>query len=108
MLVTLPSPISKLQHTLLPLKVLQARERATTPRFSDVFSLDSHLSPLKSLGACQRKFFELLRVSTLKIDVCAKEVFQVIESFKFQVCQKEFFVNVISFNSNFRFKQASF
>jgi hypothetical protein len=88
MLVILPSPIPKIQHTLLPLKVLQAREYATTPRFSNVFSLDSHLSPLRSLGVCQRKFFKLLRVSTFKIDVCAREVFQVVEGFKFQMCQK--------------------
>ncbi len=50
MLVTLPSPISELQHALLPLKVLQARECAPILCFSTIFSLDSHLNPLKSLG----------------------------------------------------------
>ncbi len=30
--------------------MLRARKRASTPYFSTVFSLDSHLSPLKSLG----------------------------------------------------------
>ena len=57
---------------------------------------------------CGREFFELLRVSTLKLEVCAREVFQVVESFKFQVCQKEFFANVISFKSNFIFVQEIF
>ncbi len=50
MLVTLPSPIPKLQHAPLPLKMLRAKEHALTPCFSVVFSLDSHLSPLRSLG----------------------------------------------------------
>jgi hypothetical protein len=49
MFVTFPSLILEL-HALLPLKVLQARERALTPYFSAVFILDSHLSPLRSLG----------------------------------------------------------
>jgi len=49
MLVTFPSPISKLQHTPLSFKVLQAKEHGPT-HFSVVFSLDSHLSPLRSLG----------------------------------------------------------
>jgi hypothetical protein len=53
MLVTLPSPIPKLQHAPLPFKVLRARERALTLCFSAVFSLDSHLSPLRSLGVRQ-------------------------------------------------------
>jgi hypothetical protein len=53
MLVTLPNPISEFQHALLPLKVLRARECALTLCFSAVFSLDSHVSPLKSLGVCQ-------------------------------------------------------
>jgi hypothetical protein len=35
---------------IYPLKLLQARERAPTPCFSVVFNLDSHLSPLRSLG----------------------------------------------------------
>jgi hypothetical protein len=50
MLVTLPSPISELHHTLLPLKVLWAKECALTLCFSVVFNLDSHLNPLRSLG----------------------------------------------------------
>jgi len=50
MLVTFPSPILELQYALLPFKVLRARECASTPCFSAVFTLDSHLSPLKSLG----------------------------------------------------------
>jgi hypothetical protein len=56
---------------------------------------------------CGREFFELLKVSTFKFEVCAREVFQVLESFNF-VCQREFFANVISFKSNFRFVQESF
>jgi hypothetical protein len=55
-----------------------------------------------------RKFFELLRVSTLTFDLCAREVFQVLESFKFQMCQREFFANVTSFKSNFKFVQEIF
>jgi len=53
MLVTLPSPISELQHALLPLKVLRPRERALIPCSSAVFRLDSHLSPSRSLGVRQ-------------------------------------------------------
>ncbi len=47
-LSTLPSPIPELQHAPLPLKVLWARERASTPPFSVAFYLGSHLSPLRS------------------------------------------------------------
>jgi hypothetical protein len=36
-----------------PSKVLRAKERASTPCSSAVFSLDSHLSPLRSLGMRQ-------------------------------------------------------
>jgi hypothetical protein len=43
-----------------------------------------------------------------KFEVCARKVFQVVESFKFQVCQRELFANVINFKSNFRFVQESF
>jgi hypothetical protein len=50
MLITLPSPILELHHAPLPFKVLRAKERAPTPCSSVVFSLDSHLSPLRSLG----------------------------------------------------------
>jgi len=35
---------------LYPLKVLRAKECAPIPCSSAVFSLNSHLSPLKSLG----------------------------------------------------------
>jgi hypothetical protein len=55
-----------------------------------------------------KKFFKLLKVSMLKFEVCAKEVFPNVESFKFQVCQKEFFSNFTSFKSNFKFVQKSF
>jgi hypothetical protein len=44
---------------------------------------------LKFEKVCGRKFFELLKVSTFKFEVCARKVFQVLESFKFQVCQRE-------------------
>jgi hypothetical protein len=57
---------------------------------------------------CGREFFELLKVSTFKFELCAREVFQVVESFKFQVCQREFFANVTSLKSNFKFVQESF
>jgi hypothetical protein len=57
---------------------------------------------------CEREFIELLKVSMLKFEVCAREFFQVVESFKFQVCQREFFANVTSFKSNFKFVQEMF
>jgi len=47
-LSTLPSPIPKLQHTPLPLKVLWTRERAPTPPPSAVLYLDSLLSLARS------------------------------------------------------------
>jgi hypothetical protein len=53
MLITFPSPIPELLHAPLPLKMLRAKERALTPCFSIILSLDSHLSPLKSLGVHQ-------------------------------------------------------
>jgi len=56
-LVILPSPISELQHTLLLLKVLRTKERALIPRSSIVFNLDSHLSPLRSMGGVSKPKF---------------------------------------------------
>jgi hypothetical protein len=44
---------------------------------------------LKFEKMCGKEFFELLRVSTFKFEVCARVVFQVVQSFKFQVCQRE-------------------
>jgi hypothetical protein len=38
---------------LYPPQVLQAMERAPTPDYSVVFTLDSHLNLSRSLGACQ-------------------------------------------------------
>jgi hypothetical protein len=35
--------------------MLQARERASTPCSSVAFNLDSHLSPLRSLGTRKKK-----------------------------------------------------
>jgi len=68
MLVTLPSPIPEFQHTFLPFKVLRARERALTPCFSAVFNLDSHLSPLRSLGARHdERIFEGLKYVSIKL-----------------------------------------
>jgi len=52
-LVNLPSPISKLQHTPLP---LMCYEPSSTPQLLllSLFSpLDSYLSPSRSLGVCQ-------------------------------------------------------
>ncbi len=66
------------------------------------------VSTFKFEKMCGREFFELLKVSMLKFEVCAKEAFHVVENFNFQVCQREFFVNVISFKSNFIFVQQSF
>ncbi len=57
---------------------------------------------------CEREFFELLKVSTLKFEVCARKVFQVVENFKFQVCQKKLSANVTSFKSIFIFVQEIF
>jgi hypothetical protein len=56
MLVILLSPIPKLQHAPLPSKVLWGKERALTPYSFDVFNLDSHLSPLRSLGERHKSF----------------------------------------------------
>jgi hypothetical protein len=61
MLITLPNPILELQHASLPLKVLRVRERASTPYYSAIFNLDSHLSPLRSLRVCHARNEELLR-----------------------------------------------
>jgi len=47
-LSTLPSPILELQHALVPLQVLWAKERAPIPPSFVVFYLGSHLSPLRS------------------------------------------------------------
>ncbi len=66
------------------------------------------ISTLKFEKVYGREFFELLKVLTFKFEVCARKVFQVVESFKFQVCQREFFANVTSFKSNFRFVQEIF
>jgi hypothetical protein len=52
-LFILPSPISEFQHAPLPLEVLRTRERTRTPCSFTVFTSDSHLSLLRSLGACQ-------------------------------------------------------
>jgi hypothetical protein len=67
-LVILPSPISELQHTLLPPKVLRARECALTPFFSIVFSLDSHLIPLRSPGVRHKlsRTQEIIRIKAKK------------------------------------------
>jgi hypothetical protein len=64
MLVTLPNPIPELQHAPLPLKMLRAKERAPIPYFFVVFSLDSHLSPLKSLGVHRECTFILEKIPT--------------------------------------------
>jgi hypothetical protein len=56
MLVILPSPIPELQHAPLPPKVLRAKERAIIPYSFVVFSLDSHLSPLRNLGVCHHTY----------------------------------------------------
>ncbi len=42
------------------------------------------VSTLKFEKVCAKKFFELLRVSTLMFEVCVREVFQVFKSFKFE------------------------
>jgi hypothetical protein len=52
LLVTLPSPHPEAPTHPFILKVLRTRERAPTPEPSTVFTLDSHLSLSKSLGAC--------------------------------------------------------
>jgi len=53
MLIPNPHPGAPARPSTL--QVLRARERAPTPYFSAVFSLDSHLSPLKSLGVCHEE-----------------------------------------------------
>jgi len=80
MLVTFPSPISELQHAPLSLEVLRAKERAPIPYFSTVFSLDLHLSPLRSLGVRQYsklipKLFQRTLFKTQVIP-CTLQIFQ--------------------------------
>jgi hypothetical protein len=107
MLVTLPNPISELQDAPLPLKVLRVRERALTPYFSVVFSLDSHLNQLRSLGGAslgRRRFRRpqarsLLRVgwytwvseiraafSTLRVIMASITLFFMKPFFSFPMC----------------------
>ncbi len=50
MLVTLPSLYPRALAHPFTLKVLRARERTLTPHSSIVFTLDSHLNLLRSLG----------------------------------------------------------
>jgi hypothetical protein len=54
------------------------------------------ISTLKFEKLCGKKFFELLKVSILKFEVW-KKGFQVAETFKLKVCQKKFFAIVVSF-----------
>jgi hypothetical protein len=65
MLVTFPSPIPELQYASLPLKMMLAKERALTLCFLVVFSLDSHLSPLRSLSVRQDMCISLLEKMTI-------------------------------------------
>jgi hypothetical protein len=68
MLVILPSPIPELQHTPLPLQSAAnqgTREHAPTPYSFFVLSLDSHLSPLRSLGVHHKSItFCKINIST--------------------------------------------
>jgi hypothetical protein len=45
---------------LYPLKVLRTKECAPTPCFYVVFSLDSHLSPLRSFVVRQLKYLRTI------------------------------------------------
>jgi len=56
-LVVLPSPISELQHALLPPKCCEPGSVSPTPCFFTVFISYSHLSLSRSLGVCQLCFF---------------------------------------------------
>jgi len=53
LLVNLPSPIPKLQHTPLPLKCCEPRSTPQLLFFPLSFSLDSQLSSARSLGVHQ-------------------------------------------------------
>jgi hypothetical protein len=56
MLVILPIPHPKVPASLFNPKMLWIREHAPTPYSSVVFTSNSHLSLLRSLGACQKHF----------------------------------------------------
>jgi hypothetical protein len=53
LLINLPSPISKLQHALLPSKCCEPRNVPQFPLLPLSSPLDSQLSPLRSLGVRQ-------------------------------------------------------
>jgi hypothetical protein len=50
MLVILPSPIPKLQHTPLPPKVLRAKERAPTPDSFAIFNFKLTFESIQEVG----------------------------------------------------------
>jgi len=53
LLLTLPSPYPKALACPFTLKMLRVKERTPTPHSSIVFTLDSHLNLLRSLGVHQ-------------------------------------------------------
>jgi hypothetical protein len=65
MLIILLNPISELQHALLPLKCYKPRSMSPTPCYFIVFTLDSYLNLLGSLGARHKQNVASLK---LKID----------------------------------------
>jgi len=56
LLVTLPSPYPRAPTHPFTLKMLRAKERTLTPHSSIVFTLDSHLNLLRSLGVCHLSY----------------------------------------------------
>jgi hypothetical protein len=59
LLVILPSPYLGVPASPSTPKMLRAMERAPTPHSSVVFTLDSHLNILRSLGVCHHQLMVL-------------------------------------------------
>ncbi len=62
MFVIIPSPIPELQHAPLSLKVLQAKERASTLCFFVVSTSNSHLESIKKLGGVSIFILKLIQM----------------------------------------------
>jgi hypothetical protein len=67
MLVTLFSPYLKATARPSTFKVLQIREHTPTPHSFVVFTLDSHLCLLKSLGVCHHVFIYFIGLHAQKV-----------------------------------------
>jgi len=104
MIITLLSPILELHgaptRPSTP-KVLRARQCA--PCYSVVSSLDSHLSPLKSLGACQKHTpsqHTQMEVDSLKHRLNFKSTYNTLHRSNFYNAKKN--INQINFKTKTR------